>query len=47
MKKWRVIVIIDGRWMETVLMADCQSEAWQLARAVYGKNAVQNVIEIR
>jgi hypothetical protein len=47
MRKWRVIVVIDGRWMETQIQAQDQTRAWVLARQLFGAKNVQNVIEIR
>ena len=46
MKKYRIIVVLDGHTVETIIQAETQSKAWELARAQYGRNNVRNVILI-
>jgi hypothetical protein len=46
MKKYRVILVLDGHTVETIIQAETQWKAWELARALYGRDAVQNVILI-
>ena len=44
MKQWKVTLVINGHYSETIVFATNQSQAWQVARAQYGSN-VRNVVE--
>ena len=47
MRKWKIIVVLKGQWVETVIEAQDQWRAWALAKALHGAANVRNVIEIR